>query len=507
MNANDNQGCTPLHVAVLMEEYVVFSDCVLKLIVISFSMEVFDYLLQQPNINLNNRNYFGETPLLKSLQCSSETFAIKLIEAGADVSIPNLQNETPLHEAVKKYKNVTQLLIEKGADINALDFDSYSALHEAVCHADYEMVAMLLYYDADATSLNSHGLTPFMMAVNNNVDPEIQRLLLEYETDFNRVADDDYSTLLLALNSKSPLIRDIVERGADVNYALTEINALQLSLHLEDIVVFKMIWAKFDYGTVYSSGYIPLLHTFQVTHLSSDVWLECLSIVFYSDVGGDVINDYVRNDPENYFSCLVDMFHRQSLSEKELHPFVCVSLSFGAEVYLSNAELLYQYYGYNETLKLFLHVGVKINKTAYPTLPRFIVDVQSDPASLLGSYRLHRNISYMPDQVRNINSLLNFFTPTLRFRQQLQSCCDFETSLVDFFEFKFTASDEYVAVCDRLKGFSVPSLKELSRDVARSFVCTAFDVSNCVQFYSLVRHLELPKVIKQIISYEMPVNR
>lgn len=471
-------------------------------------MAVFDYLIQHPNINLNNLNYFDETPLLKSLQCSSETFAIKLIEAGADVSISNLQNETPLHEAVKKYKNVTQLLIEKGANVNALDFDYYSPLHEAVCHADFEMVAMLLYYGADANSLNLHGLTPFMMAVNNNVDSEIQKLLLEYEVDFNRIADDDYSTLLLALNSKSCMIQDIIERGADINYCLPEINALQLSLYLEDVSVFKMIWPKFNYTLVYSNGYIPLLHSFQVTSLPTNVWLECLSVILYSDVGHDVIHDYIKRNAENYFSCLVDMFYQKKLSDKDLFPFVCLSFAVGAEAYLTNAELLYNHYGYSETFKLFLHMGVKINKTYHcPTLPLFIIDVKSDPLNLLGNYRLHRNISFMPDQVKNIGNLLNFFTPPLKFRQQIQSCCDFETSISDFFELKYTVSEEYIQICERLKQFSVTSLTELSRDVARNTICTKFNISNCSHFYTVLKHLDIPNVIKRIIAYEVPVNK
>lgn len=458
------------------------------------------------NINLNSRNHFGETPLFKSLQVTSDTFAIKLIEAGADISVPNLQNETPLHQAVKKHPDIARLLIEKGADINALDFDLYGPLHEAVLHSGFEMVAMLLYYGADANCLSLHGLTPFMLSVNYNVDINIQRLLLEYEADLNRVADDGYSTLLLALNSKSPLVADIIERGGNVNYSVPESNALELSLHLQNNAVFKMIWPLFDYRTVYTTMLTPLLPTFQWTNLPTNAWFECFTILFHSDIAYDVIHHYLRYDPENFFSAIIDMFHQRKMPESDLYPFICIGLSLGAKVFLNNVELIYTLYGYNETLKLFLQTNVIINKSRYPTLPLFIADVQVDPLAVINNYRLYRNISFVPDQVRNISNLIDYFTPPLRFRQQIQNCCEFGTSISEFFELRDSVTDEYADICDRMSKFSVPSLVELSRNTARKAICIKMNIRSTSRFYTVLYHSRIPSIIKKLIAYEAPVN-
>lgn len=469
-------------------------------------MEIFDYLLYHPNININNRNYFGETSLLKSMQCSSEVFALKLIEAGADVSVSNLSSETPLHHAVKyNFKKAAHLMIEKGADVNALDFNFYSPLHEAVCYSDFEMVAMLLFYGADADCLNLHDLTPFMMAVHRGVDPEIQTLLLEYEVDFNRIADDDYSTLLLALNSHSCVSYDIVERGADVNYFVGEVNALKLSIHLDDPSAFKAIWSKFNYNLVYSNTMSPLLYAIHETCAPNNTWLEYISTIFYSDLGPEIIQHIVNNGPENYFTRLVSTFSLRKLPEKVLFPFVCISFTVGAEAFLTNATQLYAEYGYSETFKLFLHMGVEINYSHPPTLANYIINPKIEPVL---DFYVPKSTYFSRDLARNINNLLNFFTPSLAFREQIEACSDRNISPFSSFQYRFaTPCPEYMKICYRLRDFpSVASLTELSRNVARKFIITKFKVTNCSHFYCFLRYSNIPNIIKRILAYEVPVN-
>lgn len=444
--------------------------------------------MQQPDININCTNSVGETPLLKAIRYSSENCAAKLIEVGANISTPCIVNRTPLHEAVGGSPSlyIAHLLIEKGADINALDWDDNTPLHRAVRFSNFEMVAMLLYYGADTDIVDSYGFTPFMLAIERNEDAQIQELLLEYEVDFNRFTMYGASTLSLAMCKKSPLVKDIIERGADVNYSNYSGNAFKMSLKWKDSSAFKMIWPTFNHHVVYEGCYHHMLYELDHNSFSARDWLECMMIVFCSDAAYDIIHD-VHGGYASFFAYLINMFFKRDLSESDLFPFACISLSLGAEVCSIDVQVLYNFYGYNETLKLFLQVGVDLVETNdYPTLPVYICDVNKYHVSVMNECRI------IPD-VYNINKLLYYFTPTSKFTHKIQ---------------RYSELDErYVETYEKLKKFAVPSLLELARDMTRKAICVKYNITKCLWFYTVLNQLEMPSIIKKIIAYEVPVRR
>ena len=81
-----------------------------------------------------------------------------LIEAGADVSAPDVRGRTPLHDT--ESPSVARLLIEKGADVMAQDHNENTPLHEA--HFNFSLAKVLVEeFAADPYAQNHEGEKPF----------------------------------------------------------------------------------------------------------------------------------------------------------------------------------------------------------------------------------------------------------------------------------------------------------------------------------------------------------
>jgi len=157
-NVRDRDGLTPLYyavekqVSVCVEKLLQYADpairyemkygqTVLHLAVTLPSAKIVDLLLHAPDIDINAQTDKKNTPLLTALIMKQTHHALALIDAGADVTIPNTQGNTPLHIAVK---------------INSVD-----------C-----VRALLLKY-ADTTVKNNAGETPLSLAHKDGVNQQI----------------------------------------------------------------------------------------------------------------------------------------------------------------------------------------------------------------------------------------------------------------------------------------------------------------------------------------------
>lgn len=110
------------------------------------------------HIDINEKNEEGLTILHRLCGTVIESYKpsiIKfLIDNGADVNIPDIFGDTPLHYAVytDNYE-VTQILLENGADVNIKNIEDHeTALHCACENGNYKIVLLLLTYSADKNS-------------------------------------------------------------------------------------------------------------------------------------------------------------------------------------------------------------------------------------------------------------------------------------------------------------------------------------------------------------------
>ena len=178
INAQDNEGNTPLHLA---SEYghTGIVDLLINAGANVNSLGEFDYtplhlasgdgyrdvadLLIKAGADINAQDNEGKTPLHLASEYNSENVVDLLIKAGAYINAQDNKGNTALHLASKKVDNagIVKILIKAGADVNIqTKGDLLTPLHNAVRHHDTEIVKILIKAGADINAKDEYGFTP-----------------------------------------------------------------------------------------------------------------------------------------------------------------------------------------------------------------------------------------------------------------------------------------------------------------------------------------------------------
>ncbi|CAG9315884.1 unnamed protein product [Blepharisma stoltei] len=176
----------------------------LHLIAMKPEKPLLDFLLSLP-IPINQRDFYGDTPLILFVKAVQHVSAIKtLIDHNADPNIYNCENEGPLLKAIQhnlldiidlliknramievtsklgktpltlavEMKNVkiARKLCEAGASVNFKDPKGRTALHiainsaEATSDASFDMESLLLHFGANINAVDNRGRCPLHYA-------------------------------------------------------------------------------------------------------------------------------------------------------------------------------------------------------------------------------------------------------------------------------------------------------------------------------------------------------
>lgn len=131
INAQDNGGRTPLHVASLFGR-----------------APVADFLLLK-GADVNKKDKHGSTALHMAIAGGHEKLVELLILMGADVNSADSLGDTPLHSAViYNYKNVVKTLILNKANANIKNLEGSTPLHEAHVRDMGDMILFLRQFGA-----------------------------------------------------------------------------------------------------------------------------------------------------------------------------------------------------------------------------------------------------------------------------------------------------------------------------------------------------------------------
>lgn len=120
----------------------------------------------QSNVNVNEKNKFGRTPL-QVMKLGCPRIAETLLRAGAD---PNARDPilglTVSHDAARDgYLDTLQVLAQNGADVNLLDNKGNLPLHLAAQEGCLDVVQYLVSYCNTQPFLrNAKGQTPLDLA-------------------------------------------------------------------------------------------------------------------------------------------------------------------------------------------------------------------------------------------------------------------------------------------------------------------------------------------------------
>jgi hypothetical protein len=130
--------------------------------------EVCEYLIEK-GARIYEKDFKGESALLKAVEYGHKEITELLISKGADANDSNSENVTVLMRAAGRGdKGICELLISKGADINARDNDGRTALMYAVWAGQREVCEFLISKGADVNKRDNNGKTALKIAKDSN---------------------------------------------------------------------------------------------------------------------------------------------------------------------------------------------------------------------------------------------------------------------------------------------------------------------------------------------------
>lgn len=129
--------------------------------------------------DINEKDVYGNTPLMDAVNFGKVFIAKALIKAGANVNVANIGGNTPLGSAAKVCSKLVSPLLKAGAFIDARSKFGSSALSHAVYDGDCPTALLLLKAGADVNTQDNRGESPLLRALVHG-HTKMVKLLLKY---------------------------------------------------------------------------------------------------------------------------------------------------------------------------------------------------------------------------------------------------------------------------------------------------------------------------------------
>lgn len=458
-----------------------------------------EYLVTKEEKLMNSRNILGETPVLMAILRCQHDLAEKLLAAGADINIPNRNENTALHFAVAN-PEIVHLLIKHGANVDARNCVGETPLHIAVRLGHFETVCMLLHHNADANSRDwKKGYTPFIRAIQSK-NVEMQDALIDFVDDFDTVLvhrSERMTMLDLALEKDSPYVEEIINRAGDVNnanvcrsgmFVLFTQNLRFANLEL-GLKRFKLIWDNLDYR-------FPNRISKALANLSI-VDEEFFKIALDYIIESDQFSHTVKSVSCQSIYMFTNRCANIGLPLNKLTNIFCTLLTYGYVPNGDDLSSIFSQYGYCELYRILLYMDIKINDDnelcdTNKYLTRAMYDVKCETSVLLEALidDLNKDCSDSHDLIAL--DVLTFLDYSVN------------SKLIKTYQ-NLNKTD-----CVTLKMNSlprVPSLLELARNKTRDCVIERFSVTNSCELHTLLDNLDIPDVCRKILRFEIPVYK
>ena len=189
------------------------------------------------------RNYDGFGALHFAAEGGDKAMVETLLGHGAKVDLRAANDVTPLMVAARKgFKTVAEALLAKGADINAKDSLGNTALAVAIRAGNKAIAEWLLANKADPNIKDRDGKTTMFIAVKS-ANKAIVELLVANGAEINTIASDSKSPLFTAIdNGNTSMVELLLSNNADVNWkTMDRITPLMASISGKHFEVTKTL--------------------------------------------------------------------------------------------------------------------------------------------------------------------------------------------------------------------------------------------------------------------------
>lgn len=296
VDSKNSSGDTPLHLAIHCDDVETsliliergadvsalndFHDTPLILAVghekTKISLELIDKISsikKKESLNIQNRD--GYTPLHFAVYHKMATVCVKLIEEGADVSMKNNDNQTPLNLALIEEnfnEKICLALIEKGGvDLNIPDNNGNTPLHLALLmrYPSEKVCLALINKGVELNVPNVSGQTPLDLAKERRMANlklpllnSLRKQILESGIDINLV-DRDGETFLMKFSetNDTSFLETLINRGAIIdrkdNFGKTALMHA-IDLRLNEVCLFLIDKCKKLVNVTDTEGLSPL---------------------------------------------------------------------------------------------------------------------------------------------------------------------------------------------------------------------------------------------------------
>ena len=173
--------------------------------------EIMKILICDHGCDPNIKGYF---PLHITCKKGDLSLVKILITHGADLNTLDEHGHTPLMTAMNygRYEIVKSFVCDYGCDPN---IEGYLLLHMACKESDLSLVQTLITHGADLNTLDEHGHTPLMTAMNYGRYEIVKSFVCDYGCDPNI---EGYLLLHMACKeSDLSLVQTLITHGADLN--------------------------------------------------------------------------------------------------------------------------------------------------------------------------------------------------------------------------------------------------------------------------------------------------
>ncbi|QQE12715.1 ankyrin repeat domain-containing protein [Planctomycetota bacterium] len=223
----------------------------------------------------------------------------RLLEADVNGS-----GETPLiYLAVEDRYEACEFLIKLGANVNALTNNGTSGFHDVVIAASLKTIKLFLDNGANPNTIGFNSQSCLSTATDNN-DYQLMQLLLDYNADpnFRHTSTNDYPLGIAVRNKDTKLAQFLINAGANPNIDLSHPDScgstfLHNAIEQYDIDMVKLL---INAGADVNQ---PVYHEMQITPIISALFQLDLDITTLLIKHGSDIN-YQLTDGHTFDSHL-----------------------------------------------------------------------------------------------------------------------------------------------------------------------------------------------------------